>query len=209
MKTKFDELIAQVKPLFKDNGFTKNGLNFYKNTPEFIYVVNFQKSSGNTAFETRFYVNCGIYGTFIDTATGKETVLKPKEYECHFRERISSITGSKAAYYEINENTDTLVALRENLTSDLAAVFRFFDTVKTERNLIGLMLEQNGLAVIDQLFEYLLIKNEQEILTSQAVNLFEKYGNEDRWKIFERRINDLLKKYKKDEIKFEEIKAKA
>jgi len=28
MKTKFDELIAQVKPLFKDNGFTKNGLNF-------------------------------------------------------------------------------------------------------------------------------------------------------------------------------------
>lgn len=209
MKTKFDELIAQVKPLFKDNGFTKNGLNFYKNTPEFIYVVNFQKSSGNTAFETRFYVNCGIYGTFIDTATGKETVLKPKEYECHFRERISSITGSKAAYYEINENTDTLVALRENLTSDLAAVFRFFDTVKTERNLIGLMLEQNGLAVIDQLFEYLLIKNEQEILTSQALNLFEKYGNEDRWKIFERRINDLLKKYKKDEIKFEEIKAKA
>ena len=43
MKTKFDELIAQVKPLFKDNGFTKNELNFYKNTPEFIYVVNFKK----------------------------------------------------------------------------------------------------------------------------------------------------------------------
>jgi len=71
------------------------------------------------------------------------------------------------------------------------------------------MLDRNGLAVIDQLFEYLLIKNEQEILTSQALNLFKKYGNEARWKIFERRINDLLKKYKKDEIKFEEIKAKA
>ena len=88
-------------------------------------------------------------------------------------------------------------------------MFRFFDTVKTERNLIDLMLERNGLAVIDQLFEYLLIKREQEILTSQALNLFEKYGNEARWKIFERRINWLLKKYEKDEIKFEEIKAKA
>ena len=43
MKAKFDELIAQVKPLFKDNGFTKSGLNFYKNTPEFIYIVNFKK----------------------------------------------------------------------------------------------------------------------------------------------------------------------
>ena len=159
MKAKFDELIAQVKPLFKDNGFTKNGLNFYKNTPEFIYVVNFQKSSYNTAFETRFYVNCGIYGAFIDVATGKETISKPKEYECHFRDRISSIIDSKAAYYEINENSNT-VALCENLTSDLMAVFIFFDEIKTERNLIDLMLNRNDLAVIDQLFEYLLIKNE-------------------------------------------------
>lgn len=203
MKAKFDELIAQVKPLFKDNGFTKNGLNFYKNTPEFIYVVNFQKSSGNTAFETRFYVNCGIYGAFIDAATGKETISKPKEYECHFRDRISSIIDSKAAYYEINENTDT-AALRKNLMSDLRAVFIFFDEIKTERNLIDLMLGRNGLAVIDQLFEYLLIKNEQEILIHHALNLFEKHGNEARWKIFERRINDLLKKYEKNEIKFEE-----
>ena len=116
--------------------------------------------------------------------------------------------GSKTPYYEINENTDT-VALCENLTSDLMALFRFFDEIKTERNLIDLMLERNGLAVIDRLFEYLLIMHEQEILTRQSLNLFEKYGNEARWKIFERRINDLLKKYEKDEIKFEKIKAKA
>ena len=176
MKAKFDELIAQVKPLFKDNGFTKNGLNFYKNTPEFIYVVNFQKSSGNTAFETRFYVNCGIYGAFIDAATGKETISKPKEYECHFRDRISSIAGSKTAYYEINENTDT-AALCENLTNDLRAVFSFFEEIKTERNLIDFMLERNGLAATNRLFEYLLIKHEREILTRQALSLFEKHGN--------------------------------
>lgn len=208
MKAKFDELIAQVKPLFKDNGFTKNGPNFYKNTPDFIYVVNFQKSSGNTAFETRFYVNCGIYGMFIDASIRKETVSKPKEYECHFRDRISSLIDSKTPYYEINENTDT-ARLCENLTSDLRVVFSFFEEIKIERNLIDLMLDRNGLAVIDQLFEYLLIMHEQEILTRQALSLFEKYGNEARWKIFERRINGLLKKYEKNEIKFEEIKAKA
>ena len=158
--------------------------------------------------KTGFYVNCGIYGAFINAATGKETVLKPKEYECHFRERISSITGSKTAYYEINENTDT-EALCQNLTNDLTAVFRFFGEIKTERNLIDLMPERNGLAVIDQLFEYLLIMHEQEILIHHALSLFEKHGNEARWKIFERRISDLLKKYEKNEIKFEEIKAKA
>lgn len=66
------------------------------------------------------------------------------------------------------------------------------------------MLERNGLAVIDQLFEYLLIMHEQEILIHHALSLFEKHGNEARWKIFERRISDLLKKYEKNEIKFEE-----
>ncbi|MFC2345711.1 DUF4304 domain-containing protein [Campylobacter sp.] len=208
MKTKFDELIAQVKPLFKDNGFTKNGLNFYKNTPKFIFVVNLQKSSGDTAFETRFYANCDIHGAFIDAATGKAFILKPKEYEYHFRDRISFVADSKVAYYEINENTDT-AGFCENLTSDLRAAFRFFDEIKTERNLIDLMLERNGLAAINRLFEYLLIKHEQEILTRQALSLFEKYGNEARWKIFERRINDLLKKYEKNEIKFKEIRAKA
>ena len=59
------------------------------------------------------------------------------------------------------------------------------------------MPERNGLAVIDRLFGYLLIIHEQAILTGQALNLFEKHGNEARWKIFEGRINDLLKKRKK------------
>nr|WP_314746968.1 hypothetical protein [uncultured Campylobacter sp.] len=75
--------------------------------------------------------------------------------------------------------------------------------------MIDLMPERNGLAVIDRLFEYLLTKNEQEILTRQALSLFEKHGNEARWKIFKRRTNGLLKKYEKNEIKFEKIKAKA
>jgi len=71
------------------------------------------------------------------------------------------------------------------------------------------MLEQNSLAAIYRLFGYLLIIHEQAILARQALNLFEKHINETRWKIFESRINDLLKKYEKNEIKFEEIKAKA
>ncbi len=49
MKEKFDEFIALLKPLFKDNGFSKSALNFYKNTPNFIYVVNFQKRGVNAA----------------------------------------------------------------------------------------------------------------------------------------------------------------
>ena len=63
--------------------------------------------------KTGFYVNCGIYGAFVGAATGKAFVLKPKEYECYLRDRISSIAGPKTPYYEINENTDAAAALQK------------------------------------------------------------------------------------------------
>ncbi|QPI04426.1 DUF4304 domain-containing protein [Campylobacter concisus] len=203
MKEKFDELIALLKPLFKDNGFSKSALNFYKNTTNFIYVVNFQKSSGNSSERTRFYINCGIYAPFIEATLGKEAISKPKEYECHFRARAHEITRTSASHYELEPDSD-VAKIYENVANDLGFVFKFFEQNISEENLIELMLEQNGLAAINQLYEYLLIKDKGEILTSHAKRLFAKHGSETRWGKFQNQINELLKKYKKDEIKFKE-----
>ena len=203
MKEKFDELIALLKPLFKDNGFSKSALNFYKNTPNFIYVVNFQKSSGNSSEHTRFYINCGIYAPFIEAALVKETLSKPKEYECHFRARAHEITRTSAAYYQLEPDSD-VAKIYENVANELNLIFKFFEQSSQEENLIELMLEQNGLAAINQLYEYLLIKDKSEILISHAKMLYAKHGSEARWEKFQNQINELLKKYKKDEIKFKE-----
>ena len=204
MKEKFDELIALLKPLFKDNGFSKSALNFYKNTPNFIYVVNFQKSSGNNSRHTRFYINCGIYAPFIEATLGKEALSKPKEYECHFRARVHEITRTSAAYYELEPDSD-VAKIYENVANDLGFVFKFFEQNSSEaKNLIELMLEQNGLAAINQLYEYLLIKDKSEILVSHAKKLYAKHGSEARWGKFQKQINELLRKYKKDEINFKE-----
>ena len=201
MKEKFDELIALLKPLFKDNGFSKSALNFYKNTPNFIYVVNFQKSSGNSSEHTRFYINCGIYAPFIEAALVKETLSKPKEYECHFRARAHEITRTSAAYYQLEPDSD-VAKIYENVANELNLIFKFFEQSSQEENLIELMLEQNGLAAINQLYEYLLIKDKSEILISHAKMLYAKHGSEARWEKFQNQINELLKKYKKDELNF-------
>ena len=201
MKEKFDELIALLKPLFKDNGFSKSALNFYKNTPNFTCVVNFQKSSGNSSGHTRFYINCGIYGSFIEAALGKEALSKPKEYECHFRARAHEITRTSAAYYELEPDSD-VAKIYENVANDLGFLFKIFEQNSSEENLIELMLEQNGLAAINQLYEYLLIKGKSEILVSHAKKLYTKHGSEARWEKFQNQINELLRKYKKDEINF-------
>ncbi len=201
MKEKFDELIALLKPLFKDNGFSKSALNFYKNTPNFIYVVNFQKSSGNGSTHTRFYINCGIYAPFIEATLGKEVLSKPKEYECHYRVRAHEISHRSAAHYELEPDSD-VIKIYENLANELNLIFKFFEQSSQEENLIELMLEQNGLAAINQLYEYLLIKDKSEILISHAKMLYTKHGSETRWSKFDNQINELLRKYKKDEINF-------
>lgn len=201
MKEKFDELIALLKPLFKDNGFSKSALNFYKNTTNFTCVVNFQKSSGNGSTHTRFYINCGIYAPFIEATLGKEALSKPKEYECHYRARIHEITRTAAAYYEIEPDSD-MAKIYENVANELNLIFKFFEQSSQEENLIELMLEQNGLAAINQLYEYLLIKDKSEILVSHAKKLYTKHGSEARWSKFQNQINELLRKYKKDEINF-------
>ena len=201
MKEKFDELIALLKPLFKDNGFSKSALNFYKNTPNFTCVVNFQKSSWNDSEYTRFYINCGIYGSFIEATLGKEALSKPKEYECHFRARAHEISKTALAHYELELDSD-VAKIYENVANDLSFVFKFFEQNSSEANLIELMLEQNGLAAINQLYEYLLKKDKSEILISHAKRLFAKHGSEARWGKFQNQINELLRKYKKDEIKF-------
>ena len=201
MKEKFDELIALLKPLFKDNGFSKSALNFYKNTPNFTCVVNFQKSSGNSLEHTRFYINCAIYASFIETALGKEALSKPKEYKCHYRARAHEISKTALAHYELEPDSD-VEEIYENLVNELGFVFKFFEQSSSEENLIELMLEQNGLAAINQLYEYLLIKDKSEILISHAKMLYAKYGSEARWGKFQNQIDELLRKYKKDKINF-------
>lgn len=203
MKEKFDELIALLKPLFKDNGFSKSALNFYKNTSNFTCVVNFQKSSGNSSTYTRFYINCGIYIPFIEATLGKEALSKPKEYECHFRARAHEISKTALAHYELEPDSD-VAKIYENVANELNLIFKFFEQSSQEENLIELMLEQNGLAAINQLYEYLLIKDKSEILISHATRLFAKHGSEARWTKFDNQINELLRKNKKDEINFKE-----
>jgi len=203
MKEKFDELVALLKPLFKDNGFSKSALNFYKNTSNFTCVVNFQKSSWNDSVHTRFYINCGIYGSFIEATLGKEALSKPKEYECHFRARAHEISKTALAHYELEPDSD-VEEIYENLANELNLIFKFFEQSSQEENLIELMLEQNGLAAINQLYEYLLIKDKSEILISHAKKLYAKHGSEARWSKFQNQINELLRKYKQDEINFKE-----
>jgi len=192
MQEKFNKIINEnIKPYLKLNGFVKKGTNFYKSNNDLMFVINFQKSQGNTSHQTKFYINCGIHSNLINKVIGENETTHPKEYECHFRCRISSIIQSQTEYYYITEETN-IENLSNIITSDLNSAIHMFDEIQSINDLTDLMIDKNGLENYRELFEFLLLSNNKKDLKKFIQQLYNSFGNEKRWIIFERNLNEIL-----------------
>lgn len=199
MKEKFNNLINEtIKPLLKSNGFSKKSLDFHKRKDDLIFLINFQKSHGNSFDETKFYINCGIHSTTIDQIIGRKENSDPKEYECHFRSRISALIESETDRYSIAEETD-LEILAENISSDLKSVINRFDSIKNTDDLTNLMIAKNGLSNYEELFEFLLLTDNWKDLKLYIQKLFSTFGQEQRWIIFQNNLSNILLKHNRKE----------
>lgn len=199
MKEKFNQLItAVVKPLLKENGFTKKGMNFYKRSDDLVFLLNFQNSHGNTAEQTKFYINCAVHSTYIDKVIGRSELVEPKEYECYFKDRISSLVNAVDDGYLITNGTD-LEKLGLKLDQDLKSVLLMYGHIKKISDLTDLMINKNGLNNYKELFEFLLLTDNQVDTKRFVKNLYDTFGHEKRWKIFEDNLSELLRENKRKE----------
>lgn len=195
MKELFNEIISNViKPLLKRDGYHKKGLNFYKKSEDLIFLLNIQKSHGNSSDNVHFYINCGIHSSKIDELLGKGELLEPKEYETHFCQRISSLVNSIEDGYTINAETN-IEKLKSEIISDIQTVIDFFETIQFTNHLVELMIQKNGLHNYEQLFTYLTLTNNTEGRKIYVKQLYDRFGQENRWSIFEKNMNDILKKH--------------
>lgn len=199
MKTQFNQLIADtVKPLLKANGFNKKGLNFYRRKEDLIFLFNFQLSQGNSSDQIKFYINCGIHSIYIDKVIGKTAIPEPKEYDCYFRNRISSMIKSANDGYFITKETD-LQTLILTINTDLKIALTMFDNVSTTSDLTNLMIAKNGLNNYRELFDFLLLTENKTGLKQFVTQLHNTFGTEKRWAIFESNLTDVLQKNKRPE----------
>lgn len=199
MKEKLNQIISEViKPVLKQHGFGKKGMNFYKRIGDLIFLVNIQKSHGNTADQTKFYINCGIHSTDMDRVIGRSVLVEPKEYECYYKDRISSIVHAVNDGYLISSDTD-LQALNLTISTDLTAVISLFDTIRKTSDLTDLMVDKSGLNHYQELVEYFLLTNNQADTKRFVKNLHGTFGQERRWQIFEDNLSALLIKNQRKE----------
>jgi len=190
-KDKFNILISEtIKPLLKTYGFRKKGLTFYKQADELIFVINFQNSQGNTFEKTIFYINCGIYSSLIDKTIDKIQLNEPKEYECHYKKRISQITKVQKDEFEIDDNS-VLEELIAKVEEDVLIVLTHFDRIVTTSDLTNLMINENEFG--NNLFDYFISINDKDNIVKYITMMAKIWSNEKRWNSIKNQLNEQLK----------------
>lgn len=191
----FNEFIKQdIKPFLATFGFNKKGLNFYKRTDNLIYLINFQKSAGNTANQVMFYVNCGIYAAELAQIQSKEILTAPKEVECHFRARMREITATAPDRFSITATTN-LDDVRKMLLRGLGEVHHFFETMTSARSIVDYYTSGPFLHLGEESFHLLLQANDVTTAKRYFNALRKKHGAEQRWSIFEHQYHAIFNQY--------------
>lgn len=191
----FNEMIKQdIRPFLSKHGFSKKSLNFYKITDSLIYMFNFQKSSGNSANNVMFYVNCGIYAAELAQIQSREILTAPKEAECHFRARMGEITKSVPARFSITSTTN-MDDVRETLQNGLEEVIQFYNTMTSAKSIVKYYISGPFLHLSEESLHLLLQANDVVSAKHFLKALQEKYGTEKRWSIFENKYSAIFNKY--------------
>lgn len=195
LQQRFNDMMKQdVKPFLAKHGFAKKSLNFYKSTDNLIYMFNFQKSSGNSADNVMFYVNCCIYSVELTQIQSKEILTAPQEAECHFRARMREIVESATDRFSITPDTN-MDDLRNTLLSGLEEVMHFYDSMTSARSIVDYYTSGPFLHLGEESFQLLLQSNDVSAAKHYLKALQEKHGTEQRWTIFENKYKAIFDKY--------------
>jgi len=197
VKETFKQIInTYLKSLFKEKGYKKKALNFYKQTEDLYYIINLQKSHGNSYAELNFYVNCGIFSNKIATITDYEIPIFPKEADCHWRKRIREVTPIGQARYAIHKNAD-IDTMGVVLKTALEEALIHIESLQTTEQLVEVLCTK-GTMDFRQIFRYCVRSNDR----SNAIRLIQyqhkKFGQEDRWERIRAIFTRVLEEEKKD-----------
>lgn len=195
LQQRFNDLIKlDVKPFLTGHGFAKKSLTFSKPADGMVYVINFQKSGGNSADNVMFYVNCGIYAAELAQLQSREPLAAPEEADCHFRSRIESIAKSLPDRCAITPDTD-MDALRAALLGGLAEVLQFYDTMTSARAIVDYYTAGPYLHLGEESFRLLLQAGDTAAAQRYLKALQDKHGAEARWAIFEKKYKAIFDQY--------------
>jgi len=183
VKETFKDFInTYLKSLFKERGYKKKALNFHKYTDDLYYIVNLQKSHGNSYYELSFYVNCGIYSSAIDECIGNDVKAFAKEADCQWRTRIQSITPIGQSRYTINRDTD-VATMGLVLQTAMEEALNKMESITSTAQLVDILCKSRESYFVDirGMLRYCIRQNLKEQAEALIQGNYDRFGQEDRW----------------------------
>ncbi|MBX9703201.1 MAG: DUF4304 domain-containing protein, partial [Silvanigrellaceae bacterium] len=141
----FNQLINNLKPLFKSHFYLKKGNTFYVTKDNNYGLVAFQKSQKSTRFEIIFTINIGIYSqviaNFFNPACAKS---KPTIADCHWIQRIDNILELPYDKWWLIDENSSISELTHEFYNYLEQIFMEVDKYIKDRDLESLWLSKKS-----------------------------------------------------------------
>lgn len=195
MKEHFQNLMDRdVKPFFKQHGYSAKGLDFHYEADTLVYKFNFQEAKANTVSLFSFYVNCSIHSTELaelQSALPDGSLLENKS---HLTCRIREIAPSAPDLYSFTKTADPDL-LSQELVSHLEQGRAYLHTLTDARAIVDYYMAKTALHLSEETFRFLLQTGDVETARQYWHQLYAKYGAQKRWAIFETKYAAIWAEY--------------
>ena len=133
------EVLKNIKSVLKEKGFKGSAQNYYCETNDVVFIVNFQKSTGIESF----YINLGVQPKCL---IDNNEYNKVKEYECSFRSRVNKPDNTDYWPYSLDElQFNLLINQFQNTYENFLQPLSQIREIVTKKNIVKLLKENNSI----------------------------------------------------------------
>lgn len=184
-------LSNDVRPLLKSYGFAKSGRTFRRSRGPLYDMIGFQGNwyNGVTPWHA-FFINVGVGSTEVDAVwlDQSRSGMPPNGYLLDRRwESVVPGAPDELRFDHESDMAEFVDGLRVGLTQ-VVAVFDEFDCTST---LVRYAVENNLLIQYDLTCCYLAAVDDGDTLIAYVGLLHDRFGHQERWSIFSRRISQV------------------
>lgn len=178
-----------IAPLMKTRGYLGRGPTWRRSEGPFVHVINLQRRKGNSWHRAEFYLNGAVYVRALDELLGARVLSVPQEYNGHVRLRPNELPGSMPQSHTVTPDTD-VQAVGPIVAANLTALIDAIEGLATVDDVVD-YLSQNLLEQYEQVFAWYLHSGRDAEAQDFVAGLFERFGDQDRWKIFARKLEEV------------------
>lgn len=188
-----------IQPFLKNAGFSKTGMNFYRQRGDIIDAIIIEGSTHNGWGNSMFFVNYCMESHEFQAITGQPQNTKIHYSSCLYNRRLHEGPDSRQNLILMEQGR--LVDFEQfskDLLNDLQQVIDYLDEIHTTQQLVAIALDGRGLWQYENLCYYLAKTRDIRTLKTYVRDLHTRFHSDIRWPSISTNIASRIGEYSSD-----------